>query len=395
VQEHEFRQASRVHRRIFSGACRTGAQSSASHAQGPVLSRAADSSTLSFQALAGQGEYKALAALVYHADMEGALGALAASARDPEALRWVVALLARKLSPEGYQPHEQATLEAYVQQLDDNLPGDLRVPEFLREGVEEFILTIPTPAQQPWPRAETQARVLRNLDVEDTFALDLAESVLALEERDEDVEEAAFALLGRSRDPERRSVIFEHTDDLPAEERISPLTELSPPLYDAEEDRLVELLDEALPTLAAVGVDQEDRNLAGKLSAGGLEEILRRQAESSGAQQLLAGDLFVASLWPEKLKHLLSADLPPTLTEQLVAQAAAQMTLDTLLEFGRWAYGRIDAALLSGAEPGRCPSPQPLQPRDPFEVCASPLRVRAAHQLPGGGADSRGSLLPW
>jgi hypothetical protein len=134
VQEHEFRQASRVHRRIFSGACRTGAQSSASHAQGPVLSRAADSSTLSFQALAGQGEYKALAALVYHADMEGALGALAASARDPEALRWVVALLARKLSPEGYQPHEQATLEAYVQQLDDNLPGDLRVPEFLREG---------------------------------------------------------------------------------------------------------------------------------------------------------------------------------------------------------------------------------------------------------------------
>jgi hypothetical protein len=311
------------------------------------LSRAADSSTLSFQALAGQGEYKALAALVYHADMEGALGALAASARDPEALRWVVALLARKLSPEGYQPHEQATLEAYVQQLDDNLPGDLRVPEFLREGVEEFILTIPTPAQQPWPRAETQARVLRNLDVEDTFALDLAESVLALEERDEDVEEAAFALLGRSRDPERRSVIFEHTDDLPAEERISPLTKLSPPLYDAEEDRLVELLDEALPTLAAVGVDQEDRNLAGKLSAGGLEEILRRQAESSGAQQLLAGDLFVASLWPEKLKHLLSADLPPTLTEQLVAQAAAQMTLDTLLEFGRWAYGRIDAALLS------------------------------------------------
>jgi hypothetical protein len=135
--------------------------------------------------------------------------------------------------------------------------------------VEEFILTIPTPAQQPWPRAETQARVLRNLDVEDTFALDLAESVLALEERDEDVEEAAFALLGRSRDPERRSVIFEHTDDLPAEERISPLTKLSPPLYDAEEDRLVELLDEALPTLAAVGVDQEDRNLAGKLSAGG------------------------------------------------------------------------------------------------------------------------------
>jgi len=312
-----------------------------------VVSAEADSSVLSLKTLAESGEYTALAALVHHADMEDALGALAASARDQKALSWVVALLALKLPPEGYEPHAQTKQEAYVQQLNDNLPEDLRVPEELREEVEEFVLTVPTLAQQPWPRGEAQACILRNLDGEDAFALGLAEAVLALEERDEDVEDAAFAVLGRSREPGRRSVIFERTDDLPVEERLPPLTELSTPLYEAEENRLIELLDEALPYSAAVGVDPEARTLAGNLSAEGLEEVLRRRAESSASYQLLSGDYFVAHLWPEKLKRLLSANLPPTLTEQLVAQAASQMPLDPLLEFGRWAYGKIAAELLS------------------------------------------------
>src|SRR5829696_2796983 len=152
VQEHEFRRASPVHRRIIGSTCEAGARSTASPARGPVVSAEADSSVLSLKTLAESGEYTALAALVHHADMEDALGALAASARDQKALSWVVALLALKLPPEGYEPHAQTKQEAYVQQLNDNLPEDLRVPEELREEVEEFVLTVPTLAQQPWPR---------------------------------------------------------------------------------------------------------------------------------------------------------------------------------------------------------------------------------------------------
>lgn len=308
---------------------------------------AADPSSLGLGVLAERGEYTALAALVEHAEMEDALGWLAAIAQDPEALRWLMALLASKFPPEGYPQQEQGQLDLYVQQLDDQLPEDLRVPEDLREEIKEFVLTPPTPPQQPWPRGEAQARVLRNLREDDPFALDLAESVLAVEGRDEEVGEAAFALLGLSRDFGRRSVVFDRTDDLSVEDRLTTLTALSAPLYEAEEDRLVELLDEALPSLAAAGVATEARSLAGMLSAERLEEILRRHAESSGSQQLLDGDSFVADLWPVKLKHLLSADMPPTLAEELVDQAAFQMTLDPLLEFGRWAYGNLDPDLLS------------------------------------------------
>lgn len=311
------------------------------------MSPGADPSALRLMALAERGEYMALAALVEHADMEDALGWLATRARDPEALRWVVALLASKLPPEGYPPHEQGQQDLYVQQLHDELPEDLRVPEDLRERVAEFVLTPPSPPQQPWPRGEAQARVLRNLRADDPFALDLAESVLAIEERDNNVGGAAFALLGRSRDTGRRSVIFERTDDLSVQERLPLLTELSAPLHEAEEDRLVKLLDEALPSLVVTPVATEARSLAGMLSADRLERVLRRHAESNVSLQLLSGDSFVAHLWPDKLKHLLSADLPPTLTEQLVEQAAFQMRLDPLLELGRWAYGNVDAELLT------------------------------------------------
>ena len=259
------------------------------------MSPAVDPSSLDLEALAERSEYTALAALVHHTDMYVALGALAESAREPEALRWVVALVASKLPPEGYQSHEQGQQDLYVQQLNDNLPKNLRVPDDLRETVAEFVLAPPTPPQQPWPRGEAQASVLRNLSEDDPFALDLAESVLEIEERGEDVGGAAFTLLGRSRDPARRSVIFGRIDDLPAEDRLPPLTELSTPLYEAEEDRLVELLDEAITSLASWGVDSEARSLAGKLSAEGLEDVLRRQGASSGTQHLLSGDSFVSA----------------------------------------------------------------------------------------------------
>ena len=311
-----------------------------------------DVAALDLEALAGRGQYVALAALVHHADMEGALGALAAVAREPEALGWVAALLAHRL-PEEPQPHDQPKQDTYVRELDDNLPKDLEIPRDLQEGFREFVLTSP-PHQEAWPRGEAQAHLLRNLDAGDAFALDLAESVLSGEKPYEDVAGAAFALLGRSRDPRRRRVIFERTEDLPDAARMAPLTELSVPLPETEETRLVELLDGVLPTLA-VSVDprtaeflhSEARILAGKLSAGGLEEVLRRQAESNVSQQLLSGDSFAARLWPGKLEHLLAADLPQALVEQLVVQAASQMQLDPLIEFGRWAYGRMDAELLS------------------------------------------------
>lgn len=94
-------------------ACGRG-QEPASSAWGQVVSLSADPSSLDLEALAHRGDYTALAALVYHTDVYDALGTLAASAREPEALRWVVALLARKLPPEGYQAHEQAEQQAYV-----------------------------------------------------------------------------------------------------------------------------------------------------------------------------------------------------------------------------------------------------------------------------------------
>lgn len=115
------------------------------------MSAEADSSALSLKALAESGKYTALAALVHHADMEDALGALARSARDPEALSWLVALLALRHPPEDNQQHDETKEEAYVQQLDDNLPEDLRIPEDLREGVKELVLTSATRAQQPRP----------------------------------------------------------------------------------------------------------------------------------------------------------------------------------------------------------------------------------------------------
>jgi hypothetical protein len=302
---------------------------------------------LSLEALADRREYTALAALVEHAHIVDALGWLAARARDPEALRWLVALLASKLPPEGYPQHEQGQQEGYVRELDVALPEGLHVPEHLREETKEFVLTPPTPPQQPWPRGEVQARVLRNLSADDPFALDLAEFVLTIDERDENVGEAAFALLGRSRDPVRRSVVFDRTENLSVEERLTTLTALSAPLFEAEEDRLVELLDEALPFLATVGVATEARSLAAMLPADQVEEVLRRHADSTGSQALLDGDSFVADLWPEKLKHLLLADLPPALAEELVNQAAGRMSFDPLLEFGKWAYGNLDAELLS------------------------------------------------
>lgn len=309
--------------------------------------------TLELEALAERGEYVSLAALVHHADMEDALGALAASVQDAEAMRWVIVLLVRVL-PEESQPQDQAKHEAYIQQLDQNLPENLHVPEDLREVLEDFVLTTPPTTQQSETRGKAQARILRNLDAKNSFALDLAESVLSGDGRYEGVPDAAFAVLGRSREYERRSVIFEHTENLPDTDRLAPLTELSAPLYKVEEDRLVELLDEVLPSIA-VGNDPQVseslraqvRHLAGKLTAERLEETLRRQVESNSFQQLLSGDSFVAHLWPEKLKHLLSADLPQAVTEHLVIQAASQMPLDPLLELGRWAYGKIEAGLLS------------------------------------------------
>ena len=109
------------------------------------MSLPADPSSLGLEALAHGGDYTALAALVHHTDAYDAFGALASSGREPEALRWVVALLATKLPPAGYQPHEQAEQQAYVGQLDDNLPENLRVPGELRDEMKEFVLTPPTP----------------------------------------------------------------------------------------------------------------------------------------------------------------------------------------------------------------------------------------------------------
>lgn len=146
-----------------------------------LLSPEVSLSVLNLTALAKDGQYMALATLVHHANSEEALGALAASARDPKALAWVVALLGSKLPPEDYQAYEQGDQEAYVRQLDDHLPEDLVVPGDLQDMVKSFILTAPAQVQDPLLRGEAQARVLRNLRAEDSFALDLAETLLSLE----------------------------------------------------------------------------------------------------------------------------------------------------------------------------------------------------------------------
>lgn len=311
------------------------------------------------QSLAERGEYTALAALAHHTNQGAALAHLVANARDPEALGWVVALISQKLPPQRPAQDQRNNQAATVQQLTDNLPEGLCIPADLRESLEEFVLTVAPLApqnqrsgqpQQSWPRGEAQALILGQLDAGDEAALELAEAVLDEGESEANVEESALALLGRSQDLERRSVIFKHTDDLSPGERLSPLTLLKQPLHEPEEETLVELLDEALPIRNTGGGNNqalEDlrshaRTLAGKLSAEKLEELLRCQAESNGSQQLLSGYSFVSRLWPDKLKHLLSAGLPDAATVQLVAQAAAQMQLDPLLELGRWSYGKLD-----------------------------------------------------
>lgn len=323
-----------------------------------------DLSELRIDTLAGRCEYTALAALAHHANQGAALGHLAANARDPEALVWVVALISHKLPPQRPAQGQQNDQAVTVQQLTDNLPEGLRIPADLRESLEEFVLTEVPPLspnqrpgqpQQAWPRGEAQALILRQLDAEDEVALDLAEAVLSCEEIEANVERAALYLLGRSHNATRRSVVFKHTEDLAPSKRLSPLTVLSAPLHEQEEEWLVDVLEETLPIGTTGGGDpqaQENlrshaRNLAGKLSAGSLEELLRRQAETTGPQQMLQGDSFAARLWPDKLKHLLSADLPEAIIGQLIAQAAAQMQLDPLLELGRWSYGKLEDTTLS------------------------------------------------
>lgn len=317
---------------------------------------------LKVEALAEAREYTALAALAHTANDVRALGALAAASGESEAaFRWMWTIATAG-------PQQQRW-----EQVRQDLGEGIRVPENLRDAVTRFVLEpVPEQVQQQMqqyqqrqqpsdPRREVQALMLMRLDPTTPFARDLAGSVLGQEmgRLPNGVRQAAFTVLGSSGVAADRELVFEHTDDFLARERLRPLSALSVSYSEVEAERITNILREALPigqsparTYPGEPPPQtywtESRQITARLPAANISELLQEPWTRTSSQLTnLLDSKFVSEMGLQKLKVLLTLDLSEPVLKQLLEVSSQTLPSEELADLGRFTHEKLSPELSS------------------------------------------------
>lgn len=297
-----------------------------------------DLSALKPERLAAASNYAALAALIEHVRQDSPVNAVQAlfkACDDADAFRWAWALVQKK-----------AELWRHV----DALPQLIAVPEELEEAVQEFILQPASTGGQVTPAVAARPKLMRGLDPTGPLGLRIAREALNRDPSPTpEVREVALDFLGCSSDPSDRAVVFEQTQQMRPDKRISNLLRLTTPYSDDEVEQLLSALQE----LTRRPVDADDWKHAAMLAARlPIDQLATYLAptwhRSDNKSELIQAGL-LSQLGPDNVRALLEQQ-PGDETGQLVlSHAGGQLgTGDASIRFGIWAHERYPAAQLKG-----------------------------------------------
>ncbi len=286
--------------------------------------------------LASDGHYLALAALASNYSDLAVASALGRAAHDPQALRWLWALVAS--APDSL---------LWVAWRD--VPPGLEVPADLQEQVRQLLLEPGPQTARATARDLAREAIFMALAPDSAFARAVAAEVLGEPRCSDQMRLQAAAALGTSRDPADRQALREAVESCPRADLAEQLLQRLAPRYtDDEQAWLLTWLQQRVPTLdPRIGATVFDavRQLLAHLDprsyAAWLGEFTGMQPASL---QALLTPAFLAMAGLERVREL--ARLAPDLTP-LIAGALQQMSEPQRTEFGEWAHSHLDPELLA------------------------------------------------